>query len=137
MKKIALGIVLLALCIPVLAVNIPNMVGTWTGNFDSVGYLKSTNWMYTGNASYWNEKDTIIIEEQNGTRFAGKIIPAENPKQVEAIIGVIGSDNKSLNVVDENDLMWGELVSSTEMNLSFQTVGMDSMAVGSGIFTKQ
>ncbi len=84
-----------------------------------------------------NDNDTIFINEQNGTRFAGKIISAENLKQVEAIIGVIDTDNKSLNIVDENDLMWGELLSPTEMDVTFQSVGMDSIAVWSGIFTKQ
>ncbi|MFB3763949.1 MAG: hypothetical protein ACE14P_01720 [Methanotrichaceae archaeon] len=137
MKKIALGIVLLALCIPVLAADIPNMIGNWTGSFESVGYLKNTNWMYTGNASYWTDNNTIMIQEQNGTRFVGKIIPAENPKQVETVIGVISSDNESLSLVDEDELLWGWMISPTKMDLSFQNVDMDSMAAGSGIFTKQ
>jgi hypothetical protein len=51
MKKFALVIVLLALCIPALAVDMPNMIGNWTGTFNSVGYLKNTNWMFTGNSS--------------------------------------------------------------------------------------
>lgn len=136
MKKIVLIMVLFALCIPVLAADVPNMVGTWTGYFNSVGYLKSTNWMYTGNASYWTDNDTIIIKEQNGTRFAGEIIPAENPKQVETITGVLEPDNESLNIVDENDIMWGTLTSPTMMNLSYQNVGMDSIEAGSGVFTK-
>lgn len=137
MEKFALVMVLLALCVPALAVDMPNMIGNWTGTFDSVGYLKNTNWMFTGNASYWEDTNTIIIQEQNGTRFFGKIISAENPRQVETIIGVIGSDNTSLNLVDDDDLMWGEMLSPTMMNLSYQNVDGDSMSVGSGIFTKK
>jgi hypothetical protein len=115
----------------------PDMVGNWTGNFSSVGWFKNTNWMASGNADYWEEENTLVIEEQNGTRFVGKLIPAENPLAAEVVLGVISSDNESITLVDEDGYLWGWMISPTEVELFDQEVDMDSLAVGGGIFTKE
>jgi hypothetical protein len=39
MKGIASVMVLLALCIPALAVDMPNMVGNWTGTAQGVDWI--------------------------------------------------------------------------------------------------
>lgn len=137
MKEIASLVVLLALCVPALAADVPDMVGNWTGTFSSVGLLKNTHWMVSGNAEYWEEENILVIEEQNGTRFAGKMISVENPLAVEAVLGVISSDNESITLVNEDGYMWGWMISPTEMELFDQKVDMDSMDVGGGIFTKE
>jgi hypothetical protein len=136
-KEIASLLVLLAFCIPAMAVDMPDMVGNWTGNFSSVGWFKNTHWMASGNADYWEEENTLVIEEQNGTRFVGKLIPAENPLAAEVVLGVISSDNESITLVDEDGYLWGWMISPTEMELFDQEVDMDSMAAGAGIFTKE
>ncbi len=136
-KEIASLLVLLALCIPALAADMPDMVGNWTGTFSSVGWLKNTHWMATGNAEYWEEENTLVVEEQNGTRFAGRLISAENPLTTEVVLGVIGSDNESITLVDEDGYLWGMMISPTEMELFDQKVDMDSIDVGGGIFTKE
>lgn len=137
MRQTAILVVLLALCMPVLAVDMPDMVGNWTGSFSSVGWYKNTNWMASGNAEYWAEDNTLVIEEQNGTRFAGKLIPADNPLATEVILGVISVDNESISLVDEDGYLWGYMISPTEMELFDQEVCIDSIEVGGGIFTKE
>jgi len=137
MKKIASLIVLLALCIPALAADMPNMVGNWTGTFHGVGWLKNTDYAATGKPDYWDDKYTLVIEEQNGTRFAGKLIRVANPVATEELLGIIGSDNKSITLVDEGDYLWGWMNSSTEMELATQAVDIDYMDVYGGIFTKE
>jgi hypothetical protein len=141
MKKIASLMVLLAFCIPALAIDMPDMVGNWTGTFNYVSWMKNTSSMSPGNASgnvsYWEDNTTLLIEGQNGTRFAGKIIPAEKSAATEVLLGVISSDNESITLADENGLMWGWMVTPTEMELFYQGVDMDSIDVGGGIFTKE
>lgn len=137
MKKIASLMILLAFCIPALAMDMPDMVGNWTGTFNYVNWMKNTSSMASGNVSYWEDNTTLLIEEQNGTRFAGKIIPAEKSAATEVVLGVIGSDNESITLADENGLLWGWLVSPTEMELFYQGADIDSVDVGGGIFTKE
>ncbi len=137
MKTIASVMVLLALCIPSLAVDMPNMVGNWTGTVHGVGYLKNTDYQTTGKPDYWVDNYTIVIDEQNGTRFSGKMIRDANPLNSVVVLGIIGSDNKTINMVDEVGYYWGSLNSPTEMELFGQGVDIDSMNVGTAIFTKE
>ena len=137
MKKITLVMVLLALCVPALAVNMPNLVGNWTGTVHGVGYLKNTDYQTTGKPDYWVDNYTIVIDEQNGTRFSGKMIRDANPLNSVVVLGIIGFDNKTITVVDETGDYWGSLISPTEMELSNQGVDIDNMGVGAGIFTKE
>lgn len=138
MAKVVVSLmVLLALCIPALAVDMPDMVGNWTGTFNGVGFLKNNHWMTTGNATYWEGEQTLVIEEQNGTRFVGKMISVDNPLQTETVLGIISSDNESVALVDDDGYLWGMVLSPTEIELSDQSVDKDSMSVSAGIFTKE
>ncbi len=136
-KEIISLMALFAICVPALAADVPDMVGNWTGTFASVGYLKNTNWMATGDSDYWEEDNTLVIEEQNGTRFIGMLIPADNPMAAEVVLGIIGLDNESVTMVDEDGYIWGWMTSPTEMELYEQVVEIDSIMVGGGVFTKE
>jgi hypothetical protein len=136
-KEIVSVMVLLAFCIPALAIDMPDMVGNWTGILSGVAWLKNTNYQASGEAEYYEGEYTLAIEEQNGTRFAGKIIRAANPLASEVVLGVIGSDNQTIAMVNEDGYMWGWMNSSTEMELSSQSVDMDQMTVREGILTKE
>jgi hypothetical protein len=135
--KITSVMVLLALCIPALAVDMPNMVGNWTGTLHGVDWLKNTNFQTTGKAFYWDATYTITINEQNGTRFSGKTILDANPLKSEVLLGIIGSDNKTIALVDENDFYWGSMKSPTEMELFGPSIGMDYTDIAAGTFTKE
>jgi hypothetical protein len=136
MKKITSLMVLLALCIPALAIDMPDMVGNWTGTFNYVSWMKNNSTTASGNVSYWEDNTTLLVEEQNGTRFAGKIIPAEKSVETEVLLGVISSDNESITLADENGLLWGWMTTPNEMELFYQGVDADSVDVGVGLFTK-
>jgi hypothetical protein len=136
MKKITSLMVLLALCIPALAIDMPDMVGNWTGTFNYVSWMKNTSTTASGNVSYWEDNTTLLVEEQNRTRFAGKIIPAEKSAVTEVLLGVISSDNESITLADENGLLWGWMTTPNEMELFYQGVDADSVDVGVGLFTK-
>ncbi len=129
--------VLLALCIPVLAVDMPNMVGNWTGTAHGVDWYKHVSYQPTNKAVYWNSSYTMVITEQNGTRFSGKMINAAHPQDLEVLLGVIGSDNKTISLVDETGSFWGTMKSPTEMELFGSTLDLERMDVGVGTFTKK
>jgi hypothetical protein len=137
MKKIASVMVLLALCIPALAVDMPNMVGNWTGGLHGVDWMKNTNFQTTGKAFYWDATYTITIDEQNGTRFSGKMILDDNPLKSEVVLGIIGSDNMTIALVDENDYYWGSMKSPTEMELFGPSISMEHTDIATGTFTKE
>ena len=136
MKKIVSITVLLALCVPALAVDMPNMIGNWTGTAHAVEWLKNSNYATTGKTGYWDVPYTIAITEQNGTRFAGRMFRDANPLKSEVILGVIGSDNKTVAMVDENDYYWCSMKSPTEMELIGPSIGMTYMDMAIATFTK-
>jgi hypothetical protein len=117
MKEIASVMVLLALCIPALAVDMPST-------------------QPTGKPIYWDRNYTIVIDEQNGTRFSGKFINDANPQDSEVMLGVIGSDNKTIALVDETGSYWGSMKSPTEMEFFGSLADLARMDVGVGTFTK-
>ena len=137
MKEIGSVMVLLALCIPALAVDVPDVVGKWTGIVHGVAWSKNTDYQTTGKVEFWESPYTITIDEQNGTRFSGKMISDSNPLHTEVLLGIISSDNESITLVDENDYYWGLLKSPNEMELFRQGIDIHQMDLATGNFTKE
>ena len=87
--------------------------------------------------SYWpNGEEMLMITEQNGTMFSGEIVPEMSPMSTEIVLGVLGSDNKTINMVDEDGYYWGEMISPTKMELFYHEVDMEGMAASAGMFEK-
>jgi hypothetical protein len=142
MRNIIVLALLLVLCVPAMAqttktAEMPDMVGNWTGVMDSVGWEKNTAWMPNETVSYWPKgEEMLMITEQNGTMFSGKIVPKLSPRSAEVALGVIGSDNVTINMVDEDGYYWGEMMSPTKMELFYQEVDIEGMTVSAGVFEK-
>ena len=86
---------------------------------------------------YWpNGEETLMITEQDENMFSGMIIPKLSPGSAEVALGIIGSDNSTINMVDEDGIYWGELMSPTKMELFYQEIGMERMTISVGIFEK-
>jgi hypothetical protein len=142
MRNIIVLAFLLALCIPAMAqttniTKMPDMIGNWTGVMDSVGWAKNTAWMPNETVSYWpNGEEMLMITEQNRSMFSGKIVPKLSPRSTEVVLGVIGFDNVTLSMVDEDGYYWGEMTSPTKMELFYQEVGSEGMVVSTGLFEK-
>jgi hypothetical protein len=135
--KIIIAVLLLALCLPAMAEELPDLKGNWTGVMDFVGYDKNTAWQPNETVSYWpGEGWNLTITEQNGRSFSGMMIPKGSPRSEEIILGVLGQDNESITIVDENGMLWGSVNSPTEIELYYQEVGIDGMTVGGGVFKK-
>jgi hypothetical protein len=143
MIKILASILVLAalLLVPVVAgaEDVPDLVGNWTGvhygvRLGSSDYSPETS---SEDLSYRDEGYfTLIIEEQNGQRFAGERISNANPENSEAILGVISFDNETVYMVDEDGYFDGKLISATEMELVYREVDPEGMIVSIGRYTK-
>ena len=144
MRNVMVLVLLLALCIPAAMAQaenktmmMPDMVGKWTGVMDAMGWAKNTAWMPNETVSYWpGSETTLTVTEQKGNMFSGEMVPTMSPGSKEIVLGIISSDNQSIAMVDENGYLWGYMNSPTELELSYQEVGMDGMEVASGIFKK-
>ena len=143
MAKIWASILALAalLFVPVLAgaEEVPDVVGSWAGvgsvvilgSSDHFPELSSEDLTYGDEMSY-----TLVIEEQNGRRFAGIRFLTEKPDISEAVLGVIGFDDETIYMVDEDGHLDGRLISSTEMELVYREVDPDGMIVAISRYTK-
>ena len=140
MKEITSVMILLALCIPALAVDMPNIVGNWTGSYEGPEINNSTGLNPAGNFSFYKIGDetwTLIIEKQNGTSFVGKRIIHQMTAPPRKLVGVIGFDNKTISMVDEHGYYWGEIISPTEMQLLRLRIGADRMSAMRMVLTKE
>ncbi len=130
-------LLLLALCIPAMATDLPDMTGNWSGVMDFVGYDKNTAWLPNETVSFWpGEEYSLTISEQRGRAFSGIMVPSLSPRTVQVVLGVLCSENESITMVDENAYWWGDVISPTEIELNYQKVNMEGMVVGGGIFKK-
>ncbi len=136
MKEIASVIVLLALCVPALAVDIPNIVGNWTGSAHGLDWYRFSTTQPIATPIPWNRTYTLIISEQNGTDFSGKFINNASPKNSVVMLGVIGPDNKTISLVTETESYWGMLRSPTEIDLYGSLALVDRLNTGVGVFKK-
>ena len=142
MRNVIVLAFLLALCIPAMAqttnmTEMPDMMGNWTGVMDSVGWEKNTAWMPNETVSYWpNGEEMLMITEQNGSMFSGKIVSILSPRSMEVALGIIGSDNMTISMVDEDGYNWGEMMSPTKMELFYQELDDEGMVVSGGLFEK-
>jgi len=135
--KIIIAMLLLALCLPAMAEDMPDLMGNWSGVMDFVGYDKNTAWQPNETVSYWpSEGWNLTITEQNGRSFSGMMVPKRSPRSVEVVLGILSADNESITIVDENGYLWGYVKSPTEIELYYQEVGIEAMAVGGGVFKK-
>ncbi|MCK9440647.1 MAG: hypothetical protein M0Q13_04415 [Methanothrix sp.] len=137
MRKILALVLLLALCIPAMATELPDMTGKWSGVMDFVGYDKNTAWLPNETVSFWpGEEYNLTISEQQGRAFSGTMVPGLSPRTVEVVLGVLCAENESITMVDESAYWWGQVISPTEIELNYQKVNMEGMVVGGGIFKK-
>jgi hypothetical protein len=121
------------------AEEVPDLVGNWTsdGSVVRLGALDHFPEMSSDNLTFKDGiSQTLVIEEQNGRRFAGLWISNLNPEASEAVLGVIGFDDETVYMVDEDGHIDGRLISATEMELVYREVDPDGMIVSISRYTK-
>lgn len=116
------------------AAAMPDLKGNWVGTSETV---------LMGSALHHADGDaeprlsevafTIAIEGQDGRRFWGTV---SSPQGNEAILGVIGFDNKSIVARDVDGYMEGDLADEDTMHLIYSHSG-DSTVIAATTFKRQ
>jgi hypothetical protein len=121
---------------------IPNLKGTWTGEYEAYFYKGTTK-----------ARMTLEITEQTGAGFRGfnnwqhlrdktKPLAVQRGKPVtsdkEPIMGVVGFDGKTLHIVEQGDGGWieAELVGPDTMTVIYSESG-DNALIYRSEFTRQ
>jgi hypothetical protein len=119
---------------------VPDLKGTWNVTFEAVGFRKPadgapTNYARTIDASF-------SIDWQEGARLAGREIDQTSSTehalvQGEQIVGVIGWDNATLSIVDDNGLHDCRILSPDSMQCIYRHILPERSDVARSVWTKQ
>ena len=136
MKRMIVLVLLLAGCVPAMA-ELPNLAGNWSGVMDFVGYDKNTAWQPNETISFWpGGVMNLTIDKQEGRMFSGMMVPSDSPLSREILLGVLGADNESMTMVDENGYWWGTINSPNEIMFFYQEVNLEGMTAGGGVLKR-
>ena len=138
-RLIGAGIIIAALLAPATIASaqsdVPDLKGRWTGTTEVVLRSKVSEHINpTGQTTFTTIPFTIMIERQDGYRFAGTWASA---RATDPLIGMFRSDGKRLHMVDNDGTLTGELLEPDEMEVCRTEVAPDSMTVLCGIFTRE
>lgn len=107
---IAAAAAALVLAAPASAQQVPSLVGTWKGPSDGVG-------MEMG---YVTADYTVVIEEQRGRSFKGKVIyPVPGGTKSESMLGTLAPDLKTIYIVGDDGVHMGALPSAGVLDLCY------------------
>lgn len=110
---------------------IPNLVGTWTVQAEGTVLPKSSvPWElthYKGDFSAISAD--IVVSQQQGRIFHGTF---KSLKAIENIIGVIGWDNKSIYIVDQDGFIDGVIVNNDKISYIYRHVSPNDSVVAAG-----
>lgn len=93
----------------------PDLKGTWIMKIESIGHDKlkgSPPVIHSEKMGIHDLELTLVIDKQEGARFSGY---RESKRQKEMISGVVGFDNKSIYIVDDDGMNIATLVAPDKM----------------------
>jgi len=118
--------------------DIPDVKGTWVMKAQGMRHHKaqeanpkSHTDVKTGLAQF---ELKITIDKQDGFRFSGT---KESAKLKETVSGVIGFDNKTLYLVDDDGMAFCRLVAPDKMEHIYLHVTKHDSVAGRGIFVRK
>ena len=116
--------------------DIPNLVGTWSVQAEGTVLPKgSVPWELTHyKGEFGAITASIIVNEQRGRIFHGTF---RSLKATENIIGVIGWDNKSISIVDQDGFVDGMLVNNDTISYIYRHITPNDSVVAAGTCTRK
>lgn len=140
MKRFVIGIALLAFiltagtCLADSA--IPNLVGTWTVKTEGGVLLKGSA---SGPKTHHSGEFSTLTAETVVTRQQGRIFHGTftSPKATEKFVGVIGMDNKSIYLADEDGFIEGKIVNNNRIESVYRHVTASDTVIGVGTWTRK
>jgi hypothetical protein len=139
---IAAALVAAGASIPALAQDAaPDLTGTWKVTFEAVGFRKpATN----GSPTHYARtiEAAFSIDWQEGARVAGREIDQTSSTehalvQGEQIVGVIGFDNATLHIVDDNGLHDCRILSPDSMQCIYRHILPERSDTARSVWSKQ
>ena len=136
---LAVTVFVLSMSVTALAGSeIPDLKGTWVHKSFAITIQKGAQANPTDHGvpkSGEIQVDlTLTIEKQDGFRFSGIRASA---KTKEAIVGVIGFDNKTVYMVDEDGMSFGKIVSPDKMEYVYLHVTKQNSVAARGIMIRK
>ncbi len=116
----------------------PDLRGTWVGTDYGVRHYRSPE---LGASTHHKAKDlfpeiplTLKIEKQEGFRFSGT---KSSEHWSETISGVIGFDNKTIYIADDNGFLFCRLVSPDKMEQIYLHITPEHSAAARGVMFRK
>jgi len=141
MQKKIIGVLLLAFLLGTgvcfAESEIPNLVGTWAVQSEGAYLSKGSE---PGTWSHWREGgDTtltaeFIVTKQQGRVFYGTFT---SKHAAENIAGVIGWDNKTFYLVDQDGFTDGTIVNNNKLTCIYRHVGEKDSVIAAGMMTRK
>ena len=130
--------VLMAVCAASAGSDIPDLKGTWVYKDQAVRHFRSPDLPakthMKANTPYAEIAFTMNIDKQDGFRFSGTKV---SEKSTERISGVIGFDNKTVYMVDDNGFLFCRLVSPDKMEQVYLHITKTHSVAARGIMTRK
>ncbi|HWR40736.1 MAG TPA: hypothetical protein VN611_14675 [Patescibacteria group bacterium] len=118
------------------APDIPNLVGTWAvqseGAYLSKGGEPGTWSHYRENSNTLTAE--LIVTKQQGRVFYGTFT---SQRATEDFAGVIGWDNKTFYLVDQDGFTDGTIVDNNKLTCIYRHVGDKDSVVAAGVLTRK
>ena len=131
-------LILVAIGTALAGSEIPDLKGKWVWTEHAVRHFRSSE---LPAKTHMQSKDrfadiafTMTIDKQEGFRFSGT---KTSKKWTERISGVIGFDNKTVYMVDDNGFLRCSLVSPDKMQLVYLHITKDNSVASRGIMVRQ
>jgi hypothetical protein len=115
---------------------IPNLVGTWTVKSEGGVFLKSGT---AGSKTHHTGEFSTLVGEQIVTKQKGRVLHGifKCPKATERFIAVIGMDNKSFYLADEDGTMEGRIVNKDRIEFVYRHVTAADTTIAVGVMTRK
>jgi hypothetical protein len=139
-KKMFLGVMLLVLLLStgicLAEPDIPNLVGTWAVQSEGAYLSKGGE---PGTWSHYREGANTLTAELVVTKQQGRVFYGTFTSKLatENLAGVIGWDNKTFYLVDQDGFTDGNIVSNNKMTCIYRHVGDKDSVVAAGIMTRK
>jgi len=115
---------------------IPNLVGTWAVQSEGAYLSKGSE---PGTWSHYREGANTLTAELVVTKQQGRVLYGTftSKHATEELAGVIGWDNKSFYLVDQDGFTDGTIVNSNKMTCIYRHVGDKDSVVAAAIMTRK
>ena len=118
--------------------DIPNLKGTWVVKVQGVLHDKLDEMQpkrhIDARKGNFAIDFTLTIDKQEGFRFSGV---KSSAKRKETMSGVIGFDNKSVYIVDDDTMMFGQMVAPDKMEQVWIHITKHRSSASRGLATRK